>query len=67
MPAVMNAANEVAVMKFHEKAIRFTGIPRLTGMVMERFTAGGEVTLESILRADQWARDEALRLCRQAC
>jgi len=67
MPAVMNAANEIAVMKFHEKAIRFTGIPRLIRMVMERFAGTGAVTLESIIQADQWARNEALQLYGSAC
>lgn len=59
MPAVMNAANEVAVQKFHQQIIPFTGIPRLVRAVMERFTTEGPMTIETVLWADGWAREEA--------
>lgn len=61
MPAVMNAANEVAVRKFHENALRFTQIPKLIGRVMEKFHNEQNVTLENVLWADQWARQETER------
>jgi 1-deoxy-D-xylulose-5-phosphate reductoisomerase len=59
MPSVMNAANEVAVQKFHERVIRFPSIPAVTEKVMERFQNDRSVNLESILWADRWARDES--------
>ncbi|MCX8045085.1 MAG: 1-deoxy-D-xylulose-5-phosphate reductoisomerase [Desulfobacterota bacterium] len=62
MPAVMNAANEVAVQKFHEHELSFTSIPRLVREVMEHFNGPSTINLESILWADRWARAEAERL-----
>jgi 1-deoxy-D-xylulose-5-phosphate reductoisomerase len=59
MPSVMNAANEVAVQKFHERVIRFPSIPAVTEKVMERFQNDRSVNLENILWADRWARDES--------
>lgn len=59
MSSVMNAANEVAVQKFHERVIRFPSIPAVTEKVMERFQNDRSVNLESILWADRWARDES--------
>lgn len=65
MPAVMNAANEIAVKKFHEHVISFTDIPRLTGAVMERCDLRGVVTLETVLHADAWARTQAEQIARE--
>jgi len=65
MPTVMNAANEIAVQKFHDQALSFTGMPRLVRAVMERFVPPTSVTLETILWADTWARDEAEKLVSQ--
>jgi len=59
MPAVMNAANEVAVEKFHERMIRFTGIPQLIETVMQKFSGGPADTIAAVLEADRWARREA--------
>jgi 1-deoxy-D-xylulose-5-phosphate reductoisomerase len=59
MPAVMNAANEIAVQKFLHKQISFTAIARLVERVMATFRHNGSVTLESVLQADDWARAAA--------
>jgi len=56
MPAVMNAANEVAVEKFHERLIGFTGIAQLIETVMEKFTGGPADTMAAVLEVDLWAR-----------
>jgi 1-deoxy-D-xylulose-5-phosphate reductoisomerase len=56
MPAVMNAANEIAVQQFLHKQISFTAIARLVERVMGAFRHNGNVTLESVLQADKWAR-----------
>lgn len=58
MPAVLNAANEIAVQAFLDKRIAFLDIPRLIEGAMSRHTTAGEVTLQSILEADHWAREE---------
>jgi 1-deoxy-D-xylulose-5-phosphate reductoisomerase len=59
MPAVLNAANEVAVHAFIEKTIRFTDIPALIRSVMEELETRPVHTVEEVLRADQWAREKA--------
>ena len=66
MPAVMNAANEVAVEAFLGGALGFDKIPRLVERTMALAArdadTGGELTdLESALAADRRAR----RLCRE--
>jgi 1-deoxy-D-xylulose-5-phosphate reductoisomerase len=59
MPAVMNAANEIAVQQFLHKQISFTAIARLVERVMAAFRHNGSVTLEAVLQADAWARAAA--------
>lgn len=65
MPAVLNAANEVAVHAFLEGRIGFLDIPRLIETVMERHTVADTLTLEAIITADGQAREEALRLTKR--
>jgi 1-deoxy-D-xylulose-5-phosphate reductoisomerase len=64
MPAVLNAANEQAVALFLEEKIRFLDIPRTIEIVCDRFTAHNTITptLEDIIEADRWARQEVLAL-----
>jgi 1-deoxy-D-xylulose-5-phosphate reductoisomerase len=59
MPAVLNAANEVAVHNFLHGKIRFSGIWRIVENVMARHRRNKNPSLEEIILADQWARDEA--------
>ncbi len=59
MPAILNAANEVAVNGFLEGSIKFTSIPLLIRRVMEEHEVKSARTIEDILRADQWAREKA--------
>ncbi len=58
-PAVLNAANEVAVGAFLSGGCRFTDIPRTIREVMDRCDVVGEPTLEDIWLADRRAREEA--------
>jgi len=58
MPAILNAANEVAVNGFLEGSIKFTDIPLLLQKVMEKHEVKSVRTIEDILRADQWAREK---------
>lgn len=59
MPAVMNAANEVAVHRFLANDVRFMEIPASIERTMGRHTPIGNPSLEQILEADAWARLEA--------
>ncbi|MDF2612621.1 MAG: 1-deoxy-D-xylulose-5-phosphate reductoisomerase [Clostridia bacterium] len=57
MPAVLNAANEIAVESFLNKKISFLQIPKLIAKVMEKHTCISEPTLDEILYYDNWARE----------
>ncbi len=59
LPAIMNAANEVAVAAFLDGQVRFQQIWRVVEEVMNRHKAIAHLNLDAILRADQWARNEA--------
>jgi 1-deoxy-D-xylulose-5-phosphate reductoisomerase len=59
LPAVMNAANEVAVTGFLDGQVRFPDIWQIVGEVMNRHTSVAHPDLDAILQADQWARKEA--------
>jgi 1-deoxy-D-xylulose-5-phosphate reductoisomerase len=62
LPAVLNAANEVAVAAFLDRQVRFPRIWQIVAEVMNRHTNVAHPDLDAILRADQWAREEAPRL-----
>lgn len=62
LPAVLNAANEVAVAAFLDQQIRFPRIWQMVEEVMNRHSTVAHPDLDEILRADQWAREEARRL-----
>lgn len=59
MPAVLNAANEVAVQAFLDNRISFMGIPRLVDQVMQEHAVEPGIELEAFLAADTWARRKA--------
>lgn len=59
MPAVMNAANEVAVAGFLDGRIGFNDIPRIVEGVMSRHHAAPVCSLDEIEDVDAWARREA--------
>src|SRR5438477_204879 len=59
LPAVMNAANEIAVAGFLDRQVRFPDIWQIVEEVMNRHTSVAHPDLDAILRADQWARNEA--------
>jgi 1-deoxy-D-xylulose-5-phosphate reductoisomerase len=60
LPAVLNAANEIAVDAFVNRRIGFPQISEMVGCVMQRHARVDHPTLDQILEADQWARGEAL-------
>jgi len=62
LPAVLNAANEVAVEAFCKGNLRFDQISQAVAQVMERHQRTDHPTLDQILAADQWARGETAGL-----
>ncbi|MFZ9994831.1 MAG: 1-deoxy-D-xylulose-5-phosphate reductoisomerase, partial [Steroidobacteraceae bacterium] len=60
-PAVLNAANEMAVAAFLEGRLNFTGIAAVIAAVMDQLPAGAATDLPSVLAVDQEARALALR------
>lgn len=56
MPAVLNAANEVAVQQFLSGIITFSGIYRLVEKVMAEHSVVDCPDLDEIIEADRWAR-----------
>jgi 1-deoxy-D-xylulose-5-phosphate reductoisomerase len=65
-PAVLNAANEVAVEKFLARTIRFPEIIETVAAVLDRHAAMPATTLEAVLAADAWARRTAAERLRVA-
>lgn len=62
MPAVLNAANEQAVALFLDEKIQFLDIPQLIEQTCDRYHSQNRSapTLDDILEADRWARQEVL-------
>lgn len=61
LPAVLNAANEIAVEAFVNRKLSFPGITELVRRTMEAHEVVSHPDLEQILHADAWARTEAER------
>ena len=61
-PAVLNAANEIAVAAYLEERIGFLQIPEVIGETLERHERREASDLETVLAADAWAREEAQKL-----
>jgi len=64
-PAVLNAANEIAVEIFLEGGIAFDEIPEVIETVLNGHPRRPAATLDSVLDADAWARAEARRIARR--
>jgi 1-deoxy-D-xylulose-5-phosphate reductoisomerase len=61
-PAVLNAANEVAVMAFLAGRIRLIQIAEVVAAVMDEHTAADIVSEVTLSRADRWARERAAEI-----
>lgn len=59
LPAVLNAANEVAVAAFLNERTSFPAIWQTVARVMEKHQVIQHPTLEALAEADAWARREA--------
>ncbi|MBU4345990.1 MAG: 1-deoxy-D-xylulose-5-phosphate reductoisomerase [Candidatus Omnitrophica bacterium] len=62
MPAVLNAANEASVDEFLKGRLEFISIPEVIERVLNRHKNIKQPGLGDILEADNWAREEALRV-----
>lgn len=58
-PAVLNAADEVVVQGFLERMIPFSAIPEIIAATLDAHVVHPADSLETILKADAWARTEA--------
>ena len=65
MPAVMNAANEVAVEAFLDGCIGYTEIPRLIEKVMDAHVATKLSSLSEVMELDIWSRKAARELIKR--
>jgi len=63
MPAVMNAANEIAVEAFLEGRISFLQIARVIEQTMDSHQAHRLASIDEVLAADQWGRETARTIC----
>ena len=59
MPAVLNAANEIAVEAFLKEKVKFLDLPRIIDKVLHNHLSVKAPSLEDILHADNWAREKA--------
>lgn len=55
-PAMLNAANEIAVAAFLDRQLGFTAIPRLIESVLEQSVGHAADSIEALMQADQLAR-----------
>ena len=66
LPAVLNAANEIAVEAFLNQRLTFPGIWETVTAVMDRHDTVAQPSLDAIVQADGWARAEAAAfICRE--
>ena len=59
MPAVLNAANEVAVEAFLTRKIPFLAIPEVIELTMQKHQVSAGQEIDEVLGADRWARETA--------
>ncbi len=64
-PAVLNAANEIAVEAFLDRRLPFTGIARVVAGALGRHRPGPAETMDEVMDADRWARRAAGELLAQ--
>ena len=62
LPAVLNAANEIAAQAFFDRKIRFDEITMLVAKVMSIHKRIDQPSLDQLLEADAWARATAKSL-----
>jgi len=65
-PAVLNAANEVAVAAFLADRISFLDIELCVQAVLAKHSPEVVTTIDQLLAVDTWARQHAVEFCRKA-
>jgi 1-deoxy-D-xylulose-5-phosphate reductoisomerase len=61
-PAILNAANEIAVAAFLKNKIGFTEIPQVVEQTLNQVESGIAESIDLILQADQVARSVAQQI-----
>ena len=61
-PAVLNAADEIAISAFMQKKICFADLPKIIAKVLTVHRVKNNPSLEDILLADLWARTETEKI-----
>ena len=64
-PAVLNAADEIAVVAFLERRIPFSEVVGIIESVLDAHQPGPADTVERVLAADRWARNYAHQIATQ--
>jgi len=64
-PAVLNAANEIAVAAFLDGHLPFTGIAKVVAEVLNAVPSSEPASLEAVQQCDQTARQKALEFMRR--
>lgn len=64
-PAVLCAADEIAVELFLDKKIKFKNIPEIISEVLDQHSNKAEPSLGEIMEADSWARVRSLEIVRK--
>lgn len=59
MPCILNAANEIAVQRFLENRIRFTAMPEVARLTMQRVAVSDTPDLETLVATNSEARKVA--------
>lgn len=62
MPAVLNAANEIAVQAFLDGKIAFAEIARINAAIVAEHNPAPADSLEKVLAADAWGRTRAIMM-----
>jgi len=65
LPAVLNAANEIAVAAFLDNRLPFNGIYPIIDQTLNRHSGKNGADLGQLIEADRWARETALALIHQ--
>jgi 1-deoxy-D-xylulose-5-phosphate reductoisomerase len=66
-PAILNAANEVAVASFLDRAIGFLDIAAIARETLERFDPAAPAALDEVLEVDRQAREHARDIVGRFC
>ena len=61
-PAILNAANEVAVHRFLNKEIDYISIPKIVEKSLEKLTDSTEISLNNLINIDKETREYAFRI-----